>query len=100
MTILPAFISDLAFIQQSDWLKIGISLRREGLMDPDADYLLPSCEGDPTAFRNVPMSYGEALATDRRVLRERLAPVWYKWRRIESSTPLFSEEVLGFFTEH
>ena len=80
VAILPAFVDKEAYISRRQWMKEGYLLMAELGMKEQRDYLVPSLEADYWTVRDAPMSYGEALVSDRLLLGMLKAPTFHRDR--------------------
>ena len=100
VSVLPAFVDKEAYISRRQWMKEGYLLMAELGMKEQRDYLVPSLEADYWTVRDSPMSYGEALVTDRLLLGLLKAPTLRRDRWTQGAEYLLPEEMYGYFSEH
>ena len=78
-------------------MKEGYLLMAELGMKEQRDYLVPSLEADYWTVRDAPMSYGEALVSDRLLLGMLKAPTLRRDRWTQGAEYLLPEEMYGYY---
>ena len=97
---LPVYVHKEAYLGVKKWLTVGFRVLAEMKVRESRDYLLPSLESDFSAVRDTPMSYAEALVSDRILLGLLKTPALKKESWVSTSELLMPEELLGFYSEH
>jgi len=97
---LPVYVHKEAYLGTKRWLSVGFRIFSELKVRESRDYLLPSLEGNYMAVRDTPMTYPEALVSDRILLGLLKTPVIKKDNWSLTAEFLMPEEMLGYFSEH
>jgi hypothetical protein len=97
---LPVYVHKEAYLGVKKWLTVGFRIFAEMKVRESRDYLLPPLESEFSAVRDTPMSYAEALVSDRILLGLLKTPALKKESWVSTSEILMPEELLGFYSEH
>jgi len=97
---LPVYVHKEAYLGTKRWLSVGFRIFSELKVCESRDYLLPSLESNYMAVRDTPMTYPEALVSDRILLSLLNTPFMKKGIWSSAADPLMPEEMLGYFSEH